>query len=55
MILIRLIFRVYFKKWQCHMSLSLIFADVPCRIKEKIMTLVVIFLEPLSLILGVHP
>ena len=37
-----------FKKWQCRMSVSLIFADVPCRILEIVMSLVVIFLEPLS-------
>ena len=30
---------VNFKKWQCRMSLSLIYAHVACRIKEMTMSL----------------
>ena len=32
-----------FKKWQCRMSLSLIFAKITCRIKERAMSHVTIF------------
>ena len=39
---------VDFKKWQCRMSLSLIFLNVTCRISEKAMSHVTTFL-PLML------
>ena len=45
---------VDFKKWQCCMSLSLIFPDVPCRIKEICMSPVVIILESLSHVTMLH-
>ena len=31
-IVIEIMCKLSFKKWQCHMSFKLIFADVPCRI-----------------------
>ena len=35
------------KKWQCRMSLSLIFLNVPCQIKEMNMSHVTTFLAPI--------
>ena len=37
---------VDFKKWQCHMSLSLIFPNVTCRIYEKAMSHVTVISSP---------
>ena len=37
---------VYSKKWQCRMSLSLIFSNVTCQIKEKSMLHVPLFVSP---------
>ena len=39
---------VEFKKWQFRMSLSLIFPNVTCQIKEKAMSHVTITVTPLS-------
>ena len=36
------------KKWQCHMSLSLIFPNVTCRIEEMNMSHITTFLAPMS-------
>ena len=39
---------VDFKKWQCRMSLSLIYAHVSCGIKEMTMSHVAIYFCPMS-------
>ena len=43
---------VHFKKWQCRMSLSLIFPNVTCQISEKAMSHVITMFSPCRMSLG---